>query len=84
MRPKHDGSHLTTHMTAMPAAHAVERALSMLAPAAAATPHPSPLRNTHHWSAVAYAAYLIPCFNVGAHVNEVADSAYAAIVGGLM
>ena len=33
---------------------------------------------------LAYAAYNILCFNVSAHVNEVAGNDCAAIVGGLM
>ena len=51
-------------------------------------PRLSPLRNTQHWPTVGRGqcslTYPSLCFNVGAHVNEVAGNACAAIVGGLV
>ena len=44
----------TTDMTAGSVAHAILLALSVLGPAAACHPHPSPLRNSHRRPAVSY------------------------------
>ena len=48
-------------------------------------PRLSPLRNTQLLAVVnAVSPYLSLCFNVGAHVNEVAGYACAAVAGGLV